>query len=395
MKLAIFSLFLFFFKISSSFSEGSPFLVQPTGSFGVGYQDVFVMNDKICPDKFYKKNRNESDFSLNNPNHCHEIILRIFYPSSTAPSLGSRYYAPAFRGTIRYISTALKMSKKEEEEMEPLFGIQTYSTSNKPVSNLGKFPLVVFVPGSGMSVHSYMNLISEVVSRGYIVLGLNSLFANGPLELKSGYLVMPPGEYIDAGRLQNLDDLQLVLEKIRSLPFDESLKKQMDFEKIALMGHSMGAMSIVNLLKKLPLSNVKAILLMDPGNILETANYPIQLKGIPLMMMWSSKFKDLLRGSTVLDSNQFELIMDGNHQNFSDFSTLQYHPVLKRPSIRSFLVDSKNLGVGMNDGYELSQVIFTYSVSFLGQYLKDQENHLTSSCHSEKRKVVLSCRKAT
>jgi predicted esterase len=108
------------------------------------------------------------------------------------------------------------------------------------------------------------------------------MFANGSILLSNGHLVVPPQKYKDIARLQNLEDLRFVLDNLSDLSFHHQLKNQIDFTNIALIGHSMGAMSIVNFLKEKN-SNLapkkkaflKGMLIMDPGNVLEQANYPI------------------------------------------------------------------------------------------------------------------------
>jgi len=62
---------------------GSQFLYPPTGPYSVGYEDFHWVNNNVCPDPFFN-GKNQADFSPNNPNHCREIMARVYYPSSVS-----------------------------------------------------------------------------------------------------------------------------------------------------------------------------------------------------------------------------------------------------------------------------------------------------------------------
>ena len=54
------------------------YLYQPTGKYGVGFADFHWINPNECPD-FNFNGENQDDFSPYNINHCHEIMVRIYY----------------------------------------------------------------------------------------------------------------------------------------------------------------------------------------------------------------------------------------------------------------------------------------------------------------------------
>lgn len=64
------------------------FLKKPTGQYGVGFEDYHWINQKNCPD-FNFNGKNQSDFSLDNTNHCHEIIVSVYYPTAQKTKSGS------------------------------------------------------------------------------------------------------------------------------------------------------------------------------------------------------------------------------------------------------------------------------------------------------------------
>ena len=57
------------------------YLSKPTGQYGVGFEDFHWINKNACPDYNFN-GKNQNDFSANNKNHCHEIMARIYYPTT-------------------------------------------------------------------------------------------------------------------------------------------------------------------------------------------------------------------------------------------------------------------------------------------------------------------------
>lgn len=91
------SLFIWIVLLSQviiSSKKDEKYLLQPRGRYGIGYQDFFLINTNLCPDAFYQKGVNETDFTESNTQFCHEIALRIYYPSESIIAPGDLYYAP-------------------------------------------------------------------------------------------------------------------------------------------------------------------------------------------------------------------------------------------------------------------------------------------------------------
>lgn len=270
--------------------------------------------------------------------------------------------------------------------------MRTYTVAHaKPIQDK-KFPLVIFMPGSGISIQGYNNFVSDLVSHGYVVLGINSLFINGGIALSNGHIVIPPASYSDAeGRKENIEDLKFVLQHVKQILSD--LEKSIDFQRIGLIGHSRGAMSIVNLYKQgWNLENVKTILLMDPGDLLKKINYPLPRFDLPAMTIWSSQFKKDMEGSVLLGNENYEVILQpqngssnfSNHHNFYDISTLQYHSTYQIPCLRHQYNEE-------GDGYKIAIAINNYSLVFLNSYLKGELNPALIQCESLNLGYIIKC----
>lgn len=339
-------------------TDTTSFLSKPTGKYSVGYQDFFVINPTLCPDKFYQKGVNESSFA--NDKYCHEMVIRAYYPSTQKINSGDKYYQPYLSELNKYYATRNRLTESEMNLLDSNLVIQTYTQQNlSPVKNK-HFPTILFLSGSGQSSSTYSNLISNLVSHGYIVIGIDSVFANGPLQLANGNIVSWLESYNDNGRLENLADLEFVNDNLQKIFAKSNLKNIIDYKNIGLLGHSMGAMNLVDYLREHNNPNIKATILMDPGNMLsyhvsqEHKIYIIETPKMPMFLLWSANFKLNMNESMALNKSDYEVILSPNlasesnftnHENFSDYSTLQYHPAFAQPKV------SPNLDVGSGDGY--------------------------------------------
>ena len=357
----------------------SNYLLPPTGVYGIGYQDITLVNPQLCPDKLYVKHVNESDFSPENDQHCHEMMLRVYYPTTHLLKTNQDYYRPFLAAEIAFYQHQFHLSQSQTKLLNVLYEIKTDEQKDASIAGHQKFPVLIFVPGSGVPVQAYTNLIDHLVSQGFVVLGLNSVFANGPIQLPNGHVVPRPTPYNDATRLENLADLNFVLKELPNLKYRKPLKNAMDFSQVGLLGHSMGAMNIVAVVKenKQPFP-IQAIVLMDPGNIKGRVNYPLPQFNYPSLVLWSSYFKHQMHGSMKLGKDGHEVVLSSghsvgysNHLNFTDLSTLQYHPAYQIQPIYQWITSPKNMGVGKENGIILASDINQEISNFLHKYLKN------------------------
>lgn len=378
-----------YYSINSEKNMSDGCLLKPSGPYGVGYQDMEVVNRNFCPDKFYQPGVNEADFSSTNPQHCHVIVLRIYYPSVNSVTNGDQYYLPVLTEENKWLISNFKLTTAESKLLNTKENIRTYAKKFAQLIRNSKFPIIVYMPGSGQSTHTYNNIISNLVSHGYVVVGINSTFANGPLQLSNGHVIKSPGSYNDDGRLENLSDLKLIIDQLPSLAYQPNLGNNIDFTKIGLLGHSMGAMNIMYLLSSMNNTNIKGAALMDPGNVLKD-NYPVKHTTIPTLVLWSAWFKNAMHASITLAKNIYSVELRdrtttnkfSNHENFSDLSTLQYHPAYQIPKIYVGLTNSDYMGVGYGDGNAIAIDINAYLLAFFDRHLKNRTSQIFDQCAS-------------
>jgi len=161
------------------------YLSRPTGQYGIGFEDFHWISTDTCPD-FNFNGKNQADFSSNNRKHCHEIMMRIYYPIDKNNQMMAPYYPTFIKSQERYLSKIPDITSKEIDELNE---IKSFSTKDASIISEMKFPVILFSPGFGMQVQLYENIISELVSNGYIVVGINTTFINGDISLPNGHVV--------------------------------------------------------------------------------------------------------------------------------------------------------------------------------------------------------------
>lgn len=368
------------------------YLIKPSGQYGVAYKDDYIVNSRLCPDKIYQEGVNESSFS--NGKHCHEIIIRTYYPTQDKFKYGDNYYSPYLREANKYYVKTYKLSESENTLLNSILSIQTYMLKDAHPIPKKRFPVLLFLPGSGQSTFTYNNIIANLVSNGYVVVGINSVFASGPIKILNGNIVSWLESYNDNSRLENLDDLSFVLDNLKPIFGNSQLKGAIDYNNLGFIGHSMGAMNIVYYLKNNVRKNIKMAILMDPGNIFNfypnNKNYPIDIPNIPTMLIWSSNFKVNMHGSMKLYKSDYEVTLSPNltiesnftnHENFSDLSTLQYSPAYMIPKLHKEFLEPKNSTLGNGNGYEVAKTINSYITVFVDYYMKNRNTEVFKNCY--------------
>ncbi len=317
------------------------YLKKPTGRYGVGFQDFHWINQKDCPDVNFKGN-NQDDFSPRNTKHCHEIVARIYYPTETQHQPGSSYYPPFIASIQQDILKQLPAISKIE--LEQLTKIKSFSIEKTAIIKDKQFPILLFSPGFGSPAEEHENFITELVSQGYIVVGINTPFIN-LVALPNGHVVKP----VDLANVKNIDkylsdklvplqsqDLIYVYNKLHKEHYSNSLFSSMDLGHMGAFGHSIGAWTLVDVAYNHP-SWFKAIVPLDigedkDGKALKKFTIPVmyqicstrQLEYSPLPVTFDLGHN----GYLVVISPTERTIGYSQHNNFSDLSTLQYQPAI-------------------------------------------------------------------
>jgi len=193
-----------------------------------------------------------------------ELAMRVWYPAALEPN---ERCVPA-----EYASRAVWSYFAQLVGVRP-FPVKTNSCWEAPVA-LGTHPVVVFSPGFTATFTDYTFLTEDLASRGYVVAAVAHTYESTAVELLDGRLAKSVfgshlggpmkgnGESLStATYVRMLDLIAAVSELERLNSRDAAFAKKLDPSRIAVAGHSLGALSA--LLDAQVESRFTAAVLMD------------------------------------------------------------------------------------------------------------------------------------
>lgn len=224
--------------LSTAAPLGATMLPQPTGQFQVGTTTLHLV-DAGRPDPF-------------RPTRPRELMVSVFYPA-TATELFPRAH---------YVSTVLVPEIQRQLGIE-LPGLLTNSYADAPVIPDGRFPVVLYTPGAGVSRLLGTGLAEDLASRGYIVVAMDHTYEGPAVEFPGGRVAtaapMPEG-FVPSIRKKfiaaRLLDIEFVLDMLTGLaggtnPDAENrwlpvgLADALDLDRVGIVGHSSGGYAAV------------------------------------------------------------------------------------------------------------------------------------------------------
>ncbi len=378
------------------------YLTAPTGQYGVGYQDIHLLNERLCPDIYYT-GINKEDFSSINKNYCHEVMVRVYYPTSSTQVLKDPYYSPIINKYKADLNRLSRLITEQEfiQYTEALDAIKTFSSKNDSnyISNKS-FPVIIFLPGHGVSVQMYENFISNLTSHGYVILGINSLFLSGNIELPNGHIVktqkfpsQPDVNFFNKSKMQPAKDFEYILNNMEEILNKEMprVASQVNFNIVGALGHSLGGTIIVNYLHQKTNKLCAASALEIGGACTDKDDNVYKLVNIPFMHQVAASrfdpktiadlssrynwiepdFSDIGNHGYVVIHRQSALdYISTQHMSFSDLSTLLYNPGIK------FIAKISKLSgvIGTTNGWELTRQVNHYLACFFEIYLANKSS---------------------
>lgn len=366
--------------------------MKPTGKYVVGFQDFHWINTNLCPDPNFN-GKNLDDFSIDNKKYCHEIMARIYYPATRKTKSGAYYYKPLVNTIQDDLTKIPGITKKNIIQLNKL---KSFSQENLPIVS-GKFPVIFFSPGSGSQVEMYENFITELASHGYIVVGINSTFISGDIELPNGHITkFNLDETLNDSIQIPLHDIAFAYKKIHLLTKLNSLFSTMDLQHIGALGQSLGGEIVANTAHVHP-NWFKAAATLDSG--IDKLDDTLKKFSIPFMRQISAnrKYESSIPIVFELEKDGYLITISPDeknrnysyHMNFTDYSTIQYLPA-EQLAINYFKQQGKKY-FGTGNGWEITRSINTYLLAFFNTYLKGENNVSFKKCDPLTENTILKC----
>ena len=208
----------------------------------------------------------------------------------------------------------------------------------------------------------------------------------------------------------NLDlansDFNFVLAALETNSIHDPVSKHIDFNKVGGLGHSLGARVVYNQARSND-TQLKAAVALDIGRdktLLQNKTVPI-----PFMFMNAANLttNDMAyfnaKSQFELTNNNFLVKMTPNesgttysaHMTFSDYSTLRYARKLNElynlSYNQKFNESDFNQWYGAANGYNFTNDVNSYLVSFFDYYLKNKPTKTFTMCESLDKYSLIYC----
>lgn len=436
--------------VSMTFADNQPnteqFLAKPTGQYGVGFRDFHFQDGNRCPDLYATKpfglhpDQIAHNYSADNPEHCREIMVRVYYPINGPVAIGKTpYYSPFVQQSIDYNRTLVSglnsvnvpafnqpISQLPDSDYDQLRELKSYAQEDTRPSQGTAFPVIFFTPGASNQVQQYENIITNLVSHGYIVIAVNSIYLTGYIALPNGNVITQdfssnPSPQADIN--SRTADIMYTYSQLPAI--NNTLSNILNVKKVGIMGHSDGAAAVVSIMSSTYKQNFSAAIAMDQPNnpeFLPSFDKPFlhELSGerywagwygslaervthVPKYMLVKNNYLAAIVPNLESLLNQPPVISTGLysvHGSFSDWTTLQNThafqsmiPVNRLVFPVSFGGNTPGYPYGTGDGLEVNNAINTYNLQFFDTYLKDKPNPVfnNTGCKPLAPNTIISC----
>lgn len=306
--MTMFRFLLLFLFLQNSFAQEStvPF-PKSFGEYEVGLKN-YTFKDFSRREDFRHQARNSWECNINGA--YRSIPVDIYYPAKNKEQFIQATYLPVPVAKVFGLPDQLTKMKK-----------QSFHNAN---AREGKFPVVFFSPGLGISSLFYTALLEEVASHGYIVVAFSHPFMSGNVYLTDSQCVIPMLDLptdrevivvlLEKLISKNLGDFAFVKKKLKSL---------FDFNKFFVMGHSGGGMSATIYCDR-PFVKCDGVINLDGGDYtgigVEVPGAWAKKKSMPYLKLHSASFPNLDKiPAKAFGKNHFLVDIDRiDHQTFSD-----------------------------------------------------------------------------
>lgn len=214
-----------------------------------------------------------------------EIAAFLWYPA-----------VPTQQPRALYVPDSSLLSPAYRQRYPTVVSLRQHGVANAPIDTGARpLPVLLFSPGGGLSVTSYLTIIEDLVSHGFVVLGVQASFEGYPVRLSDGRVaasaeftfadgVTESRNRVDARALDLLFALRQ-LERINAGSPESDLRGRLDLTRVGAFGHSRGGLAAAEACKREP--RLRGCLNYD-GNHMNGGAYADTVAGVltqPFMMI--------------------------------------------------------------------------------------------------------------
>lgn len=331
-------------------------LPAPTGPYAVGRVSYDWIDqareDSFAPRKGVKR----------------ELLVWVWYPAEHVAGAQPGPYLPA------------KWGQEWNALHGPLFqqranSIRIHAIDAAPIATAQKqYPVLLFEPGLGLIPTDYTTLIEDIVSHGYIVVGITPTYTSSVVVFPDGRVV--PSTPAGKGNINDnapeavvekaathlsevlSQDEVFVMNRLQTLNADKTGKfaGYFDFSRLGIFGHSLGGNTAM-ITCKID-ARCKAAINLDGGSYATVRDTGLEKPFMGIYHPQASTFNVPVQ--SLMRANRYLLTIQGiQHFNFADYSVI-FAPALYPLGLLGSLNGARGL-----------QITSAYVRAFFDTYVKD------------------------
>jgi dienelactone hydrolase len=367
-------------------------LPSPRGAFSVGTNSYYLVDSSRK--ETYRSEvydiRTQQLITTEPKTDRRELMIQVWYPAKAQSQAITAPYID--RGFALVTAQSFGAAFGVAPDLFVKLVTQTVQTNSihqaAPVQSKERYPVVIFSPGFGATPKWYTSQIEQLVSQGYIVVGLNptyeapAVFPGGRVLTQSSVFDFKSANKDVEFRTFNqattirVKDVSFVLNELQHLNQKDPqglLKGRLNLSRVGIIGHSLGANTAVEAMRIEP--RIKAGISMDCGEYGELfkqqskqrLNRPLMVMSREQQEVWSQLLYERV------NADAYKLRIKGSvHNTFIDFGLI--FPLFALNSSESEPPMKKVLG--SIEPQRAARIIDDYTLAFFNQYLKSKNNSL-------------------
>jgi pimeloyl-ACP methyl ester carboxylesterase len=216
-------------------------LPTPTGPFAVGRVSFHWIEDPTGQTN-----------AANSVGH-RDLMAHIWYPAGQESTLKPAPYIPGLE------SIEGQLKKTGDAVFDRLRLVRSHTLAEAKLSTARqRFPVLIFLHGASMSAFQYASEIEELVSQGYVVVGVDSpqvalavLFPDGRVAVAESFPKLAPQEqreWANKGSIRQALDAQIALNQLEALNARDPAGRftgRLDLNRVGVLGHSSGGRAAI------------------------------------------------------------------------------------------------------------------------------------------------------
>ncbi|ANY66444.1 lipase [Paenibacillus sp. BIHB 4019] len=359
---------------------------EPNGSYGIGTIARHLTDDS------------RAETHSDNPNDKRELMINVWYPVDKNKTEGaSTEHYPSEIGEA--VSLVFGIPK---QIFSHVINIPTHVVEGAELSSAeASYPVVLFSPGIRSTRFQSMTAIEELVSNGYIVVGMDHPYTSAKVDFPDGRSILYEAEpeFPTSAELYDnnikevairVADTSFVLDTLTAWNQDDpdhKLEGKLDLSRVGIFGHSYGGATTAETLAQD--SRFKAGVSLEGGFWGDVAHNGLKQPFMYLMTGDTAKsFDPATKEKSYVYFDEFASDLDSvMTKSTNDTYYMTVEPFIHQSFTDIALLSPKLFAKGVDPDHVVD-ITRSYVTAFFNQYLKNESQPLLAGPSPDYPEVV-------